>query len=410
MFLVTASFGFIQPFVPLYMESSGLTRSDIGIVMGVGTGLAMLIQPLLGRLSDRIDARRPLLFGAALAAGAAYLAYRSAHGVIAFTLLTAVGTNGTMYLNAAGGVLVGRMVTNTAKGGAAYAGYRVWGSVGYIIVTLLTGWLLSRGAHVNLNREALNSVFTYGPLLFIVIAIAALGVPDRKTLPPPSGLPSNMPEVRPPLSLNLRIFLVAYFFYQFGLYGASGFLSLYLKHLHAAPIWITSTFAVGVICEVTIMTRIGRLTDRFGRRPALAVAYLIMPLRMLLYIPATGPLWVMAVQSLHGFNFGIMGAIAVVFVNDLATDRDRGAAQARLMAVQGLATAIGPVLCGRLVQAYGFGSMFSAMSAAGAIGAAVFLLWVKESHTNSLSVSERGPAVLRPVLRLLEKPLLSTRV
>jgi len=47
------------------------------------------------------------------------------------------------------------------------------------------------------------------------------------------------------------------------------------------------------------MTQVGRLTDIYGRRPALAIAFLLMPLRLLLYIPATGPLWVLAVQTLH---------------------------------------------------------------------------------------------------------------
>jgi len=149
MFLITATFGFLQPFVPLYLEASGLTRSQIGIVTGVGTGTTLLIQPLLGRLSDRFDARRPLMIALALVAGVAYEAFRFAPfgtgapfsaAVVVFTLLTALGANGFTYLNVVGGVLVGRMVgTATASGAGAYAKYRVWGSVGYILVALVTG-------------------------------------------------------------------------------------------------------------------------------------------------------------------------------------------------------------------------------------------------------------------------------
>jgi MFS family permease len=123
MFLTTACIGFLQPFLTPYLQAVGLSAGQIGFVVGVGTGLALLIQPLLGRLSDRWDARRPLMIAAALVAGAAYLAFRfvppvdraaAPNGALAatllFTLLHALGTNGTMYLTAAGGVLVARLV------------------------------------------------------------------------------------------------------------------------------------------------------------------------------------------------------------------------------------------------------------------------------------------------------------
>lgn len=403
MFLVTAVMGFLQPFVPLYLEASGLKRGQIGLVTGLGAGLALLVQPLLGRISDRLDTRRPLMAACAVTAGLAFLSFRAAHGLLSFLLLSALGVNATFYLTAAGGVLVGRMVSDPARGGAAYAGYRVWGSVGYIVVACLTGWLVSHGlaAGPGLDRAALTPVFTYGPLLFFAIAVTTLLVPDRRNPVPAGPLPPNTPEERPVLPANLRLFLLAFFLYQFALYGASGYLSLFLKSLGATPLWITSTFAAGVVCEVLVMTRVGRFTDRFGRRPALAVAFLLMPVRLLLYILATGPLWVLLVQTLHGLNFGIMGAIAIVFVNDSATDLDRGRAQARLSGVGGLATALGPAVCGLLAQRFGIGWMFAAMSGVGACGAAVFLGWVRDSHPTPMPL----PALLRPVGRLLTEPL-----
>jgi MFS family permease len=420
MFLTTAVVGFLQPFVSLYLEASGLTRGQIGIVIGLGTGLALLVQPLLGRLSDALDARRPIMCAAALIAGFAYLAYRNASGMGWFILLSALGANGTLYLGAAGGVLVGRMVPGSSRGGAAYAGYRVWGSVGYILVALLTGWMVNSGshAHARLSRAELTSVFTYGPLLFFAIAAIVLFLPDRKNLDRknPDRKKSNgqiksatdtsaeQPHVPQRKDRNLERFLLAYFLYQFALYGASAYLSLFMKSLGERPLWITGTFAVGVLCEVLVMTRVGRLTDMYGRRPALAMAFILMPLRLLLYIPATGPLWVLLVQSLHGLNFGIMGAIAVVFINDIATESGRGAAQARLAAAGGLATALGPAVCGALANRYGYGCMFAGMSTVGTVGAYIFLTQVHESHATSTPVAGRGPALLAPLLRLLDAP------
>ncbi|HLV80008.1 MAG TPA: MFS transporter [Chthonomonadaceae bacterium] len=403
MFLITAVMGFLQPFVALYLEAAGLTRAQIGLVIGIGPGLALLAQPLLSRLSDRLDTRRPLMAAAAVSSGLAYLSYRAAHGLPTFLLLSALGTNGTIFLGAMGGVLVGRMVLDPRRGGAAYARYRVWGSIGYIVVALLTGWMVARGIATGprLGRAALAPVFTYGPLLFFAIAVVSLLVPDRRTLLPAGTSLSNAPQVRPGLPLNLRRFLLAYFLYQFALYGASAYISLYLKSLGAKPLGITGTFAAGVVCEVLVMTQVGRFTDHFGRRPALAVAFLLMPLRLLLYPLASTPFQVLLIQTLHGLNFGIMGAIAIVFINDSATDLDRGAAQARLAGVGGLALSLGPAVCGFLAQRYGIGWMFVAMSGVGACGTAVFLGWVRDSHPAPRPL----PALLRPFVRLLTEPL-----
>ncbi len=413
MFLTTAAFGFLQPFVPLYLASSGLTTGQIGLVVGVGTGLTLLVQPLIGRVSDFLDARRPLMVASALVAGGAYVGYTRAPsgGLWAFLLLTCLGVNGTQYLNGVGGVLVGRIVGRARGGGAAYAGYRVWGSVGYIVVALTSGLLVTRslsphsGAHALLSRAALTPIFTSGFWLFALLAGVSALVPDPKK-PASETRPEEDPAAPPSLlAPNVRWFLLALFLYQFALYGASSYLSLYLKALGATPLWITAVFATGVVCEVLVMRQVGHLTDRYGRRPALAVAFLLMPLRLLAYIPAHTPLAVLLVQALHGLNFGIMGAISVVFINDLATDEGRGASQARLFGVQGLATALGPIACGLIAQRLGIGWMFASMSLVGMAGAAVFLMRVQESHPAPIPIPLRGPAVFHPFFRLLSLPL-----
>ena len=149
----------------------------------------------------------------------------------------------------------------------------------------------------------------------------------------------------------------------------------------------------------------GRFSDQYGRRPALAISFLLLPVRLLLYVPATGPMWVFAVQSLHGINFGIMGAVSVVFINDLATDRTRGHAQARLFAVAGCATAIGPILFGEVAQMASLSAMFAVAAVIAAVAAVIFVFGVEDSHAASQSIASRAPERLQPVLRWLDSPL-----
>lgn len=445
MFLTTACIGFVQPFLPPYLKAAGLSDGLIGVVIGVGTGASLVVQPVLGRLSDRWDARRPLMAAAALLGGVAFFAFRwvpsstgtgsaSALAVTAaFLLLVALGTNAITYLSAAGGVLVGRL-TQSARGGAAYAGYRVWGSVGFIVTALATGLLLGHAAENSgtggaLGRANLAGVFLWGPLLFVANALVALFVPDRKNTAvrapaapdapaQAAGRPAASESARTPIpplpwlgqqvtrhkQVALGPFLLAFFLYQFAMGGALAFLSLRLKEQGAGPQFITGVWATGVVFEALMMTRIGRWSDRWGRRPALAVAFAVLPIRLALYALAPGPWWVLAAQTLEGLNFGIMGPISIAFVNDLATDENRGLLQARLAGVSGLAFALGPVAGGLVAGALGYPAAFGALALVALAGTALFVRRVAESHPAAQRLDARAPAALGPLLRLLTAP------
>ncbi|MFZ4506480.1 MAG: MFS transporter [Fimbriimonas sp.] len=374
LFLITSVFGFLQPFMSLYMETARVSREQIGLILGVGAALALLVQPILGRLSDRFDARRPFIATTALISGLAYFSYQFANQWWTYLLLTAAGINGTMYLNAAGGVLVGRMVT-AARGGETYARYRVFGSIGYILIGILAGFLVRSQhlANTAYSRQELNVIFFWGPMLFVGIALIAAFVPDRKSAEP------TLIAQKAPLPANLQWFLASYFFYILALYGSSTFLSLFMNELGGDALWVTGMFAGGVVVEVLVMLQAGRLSDRFGRRPILLICYLLLPVRMLLYVPATGPVWLAAVQLLHGINFGIMGVVSIALINDLSTNSTRGHAQGRLAAVAGVASAVGPVLFGWIAQHFGLRNTFAVAAGLATVAALIFSLRVQET-------------------------------
>ena len=386
MFLVTGTMGFLQTFAPLYATASGLDTAQYGLMSAIATGLAMLIQPILGRGSDRFDARRPFMAGAALLAGCAYLFYRQADGFLAFTFLTAIGVNSFQYLNAAPTVIIGRIAQQEANtsGGATYVRYRVFGSLGYVVVAMGMGWMVNQFISPNqrMTRAGLDPLFLYGPCLFFLIAALCAAIPDLKIKPAvvaDDGTRVEKPH-RAERMANLNRFLVSSFLYNFALYGASTFLPIYMKSLKATPLQITTMFAGGVVCEIAMMLFAGRWSDKNGRWPILLFAFITMPIRLLLYTAAGNPVQVMLVQLMHGLNFGVVGTIAPVFINDLADDENRGACQAKLAASAGIGLALGPLLCGQIASRFGMPTMFVTMAVFGALGAVWFAVKVRESH------------------------------
>lgn len=375
--LSTSVTGFLQPFVPIYMLEAGLTKSQIGIVAGAGALLALLIQPILGRLSDRFDARRPFVAGSAIAAALAYLSFPYLHGVVAFLIAVAMGANAFMYMQGVGGVLVGRLAAE-GKGGATYASYRFWGSVGYAIVAIATAFTFTIHRDQVHGRAALDMIFKTGPLLFIVIAALSFWLPDPKR--PPSNKPAGGKAY---LSPNLRRFLAVDFLYIISLYGATQFISIFLKQIGGSTALVSCVFLPGVIAEALVMRKSGAYSDHYGRRPVLAISYLLLPFRLLMYAVAPAPGWVLAIQTLHGLNFGIVGAVAIAFVNDQADHETRGALQAQLTLVTASASAVGPMLMGNVADWFGLRTMFVVAAVLAAAALAVFLLFVDESNTHA---------------------------
>ena len=381
--LTTSVTGFLQPFVPIYLLESGLSKSEIGLVAGSGAAMALLLQPVLGKLSDKIDARRPFVAVMSVLAALAYLSFPFLKGAPAFLFAVALGTNASLYMQGVGGVLVGRLAEK-GRGGATYASYRVWGSISYVVVALAVGFIIKPvGGH---GRGPLNLIFETGPLLFFGITALSNWLPDPKR---PKEIDEAPLTGKVSMNPNLKRFLAVDFLYIISLYGASNFISIFMQHVGGTGLFLSCVFLPGVITESLVMRFSGAFSDRYGRRPVLAVSYVLLPFRLLMYSAATGPWWVLGAQSLHGLNFGIVGAVAIAFVNDQADHRTRGALQAKLTLVTAAAGAVGPALMGLVADRYGLPVMFEVAAGLAFVAMAIFLLFVSESNDHSQGTGVR---------------------
>lgn len=388
MALITGSFGIIQPYTNPYLLAAGLSKWEINLVSGIALLSGMVVQPLIGRLSDKWDARKPLILGSAIVAAIAYSLFPVSNSFTILLILSIFGTNGFTYLNTVSGVIIGR-IAGPAQSGGAYTRFRVLGSITYIIVAVVCGKLLpNRGM---LSAPDLQPIFIVGPIIYILIGLLSTRIPDPKKTTivhdivssdgSASRKPNSVVQNSQAMPKLIPTFLLAYAFYQGALYGVSANLPIYLTEvLHAKPSDLGVFFAFGVVTEVLVMFQVGKFTDRTGRRPALLLAFCLLPLRLIAYNFAPTPLWAAVVQSLHGLNFGIVGAIAIAYINDCSEEGKRGSEQARLAVTAGISTAISMWLCGWMMQNYGFTAMFFTMSAIASIGGLILFLFVDESH------------------------------
>jgi MFS family permease len=156
--------------------------------------------------------------------------------------------------------------------------------------------------------------------------------------------------------------------------------ALYVKKLGGSDQWMTATVLTAQVVMVPVALLTGRLCDSWGRKPVLAIAFWVLPLRILSYTLVSHPSALVYLQGLDGLGAGIYGVAVVAVSADLT--RGKGGFNT-LMGLFATALAIGgvagPLVSGLLVEYLGFRFTFDAFAVLATVGALVFTRFVPET-------------------------------
>lgn len=119
-------------------------------------------------------------------------------------------------------------------------------------------------------------------------------------------------------------------------------LSLFLEHRGGSPhvigFIIASFFVAGVVTQYFL----GRVADRFGRRPVLVVSLLTYGLASMTYALPLSALWFTITRMVQGASAGALEVASLSAVASLFAENERGRAVSRILAAQLMGAAIGP--------------------------------------------------------------------
>ncbi len=155
--------------------------------------------------------------------------------------------------------------------------------------------------------------------------------------------------------------------------------------------------AVSILAAVLTQYPVGRLSDRVDRRTVIAGACALATL-VAGSIVAFGPLMPRAVflvlAALFSGSALTLYSLAVSHVNDKLEPAQMVAASSALLMMNGMAAAVGPVLAGSLMAAFGPSAYFAALATlTGAL--TIYDLWRKAQRS--------------PVPRALKGPFINTQ-
>ena len=382
--LAYAALGSLGPFLPVYLSrQEGLTDAQIGVVLGVG-GLAVLLTPvLLTRFADLGVQTRNLLAGSFLISVGALLGLSISKGFLLAVALYLLHSLAEKPVNALQDGLFFRARALAGAPQTPFHRVRVWGTVGFIVPSLLLYDLV--------HRTGSTSV-----VLGLSVAFAGLAAVNTRRLPPaeariddlaatggePAGPdPGAVPDTRDRAtraalralaSRDIRTFVIAMFLVNVASAAWFGFYPLYLTNaVGIDERSVGLVFNVGVVLEIGWMLAFGWMIRRIGLRRLMMAGGIAEALRLGLLAIYPSLAVAVGTQALHGLIVVISSVAPQVFLDSRAEERFRSSIQGvYTTTVVGGGRLLGSVLAGQLA-AFGFGTLFGV--AAGFAIAAVLL-------------------------------------
>ena len=364
--------GLQTPFLPLWLDSRGLSVAEISIAGALPLFVRIVATPMVAYLADRSgDHRRMVIILAWSGLACTVLLSQSTHlwPIVLLTMLMMLTTSSMMPLTE---TLAMRAVR---AHGLDYGRMRLWGSISFIVATLIGGAAIER--------------WTGSAVIWLIVGAVAMTAFAAHALPRPVGI-AAMGSSRPRISRAdvaelitsplFLLFLTAAGLVQaahavFYVYGV-----LHWRGLGLSATWTGILWAIAVIAEILLFARSGAVLKMLSPLGLIALGACAAVLRWIAmaFDPPLAALVVL--QILHALTFGATHIGTVHFIAQNIPAERAGTAQALQASVTaGIAMGGATLLAGQLYGPFGAKS-YLAMAVLGALGLVATLMAQRRLH------------------------------
>lgn len=376
-FFQAESVGVVLPVLNGFLKSAGWRYDAIGAataVAGLGT---LLFQTPAGMLTDRINSRRALFATMCGITGLclAVIPFAARSFVAINALLFSAGVAQSFFapvLAALALSLVGHHRINRF-----IADNQGWNHAGNIVAAVI-GMLI-------VAKVGLAGVF-YAVAVASILAAGSAALIRKSDLDPylATGRTDEKPDGVPARILlsnrSVAVLFIAVALFHFANAPILPAVALDVKRLGGSNVLMTATVLTAQAIMVPVALLAGRMSDRVGAKAVMAVAFWVLPLRILSYVFVHSPTALVALQTLDGVGAGIYGVAIVSLSADLTRGKGGFNTLMGLFATaQAAGGVVGPLLTGALIEHIGFAAMFVVFAIASTAGAVWFQLLVHDT-------------------------------
>ena len=347
-----ASFYFLLATLPVYIVQVGGREAEVGFIIGVFSGSALLLRPLVGRAADHWGRKSLILVGTGLLFISSLL-YIPAQGVVPLLLVRVLHGVGWAAFGTAAFVLVADILPASRRGeGGGYYGMSV-------------NLAMAAGPAVGV---LLLQAFSF-PFLFLsaagVALVAFLFSGLLSEVPGTRGSSSAFMEKRalfPSLVLSLSALT----------YGSIvSFLPLFARKQGIGNPGLF--FTVFALALVLARGPLGRASDRWGRGATIIPGLLASGVSLVLLSYASSLVLFLLMALLYGLAFAAVQPSLMALTIDRVPPQRRGAAMGLFGMAMDLGIGAGSFLWGFVAQVAGFPQMYRLAGLTSLVALVVFL-------------------------------------
>jgi PPP family 3-phenylpropionic acid transporter len=372
-FFLFGSLAAYFPYIPIFYRSIGLGLPEIGLLVALNAGFALIAAPAWGAVVDRArDVRGPLaVAGLWSAAAATWLAVTREPLLVAIAVAAlAAGSAGL------GPMLDSRTIEIVGSNRDRYGRARAFGSLAFMIVALGVGVLIGQT-----GPQGLFLVFVPGLILtslaaYVLLAGPAPADPARRRVT--IGFASGLAGLaRDP---TLLLFFGGSVLLWIAVSAVHTFLSIHLVDLGASSALVGLVWTPGALVEVPLMLAFPLLVRRFGAERLLVLGGLAFALRAVGWALTRDPLLYIAIAPLGGIGYALFYVGTVTYVSRAVPASIQATAQGLFSGTAfSVGSILGSIIGGQLAPALTIPGLFMVAAVGTAIGAGI-VLWATEAR------------------------------
>ncbi|MFT5277938.1 MAG: PPP family 3-phenylpropionic acid transporter [Glaciecola sp.] len=371
-FFYFGQLGVIIPYAGVFLDGRGFTSEQIGSLLAIITLTRVLGPNLWAAIADKTGRGADIVrFGCLLAV----ITFSAVYFSVSFWPLTFSFGIMMMFWTAVLPQLEVITVNATKDSKGGYGAVRLWGSIGFIVLSLAVGFLL--------DFFSTEVIIYTASFCLLALYFSSLFIASPKVIAQHERVVVN--EWYKTKKLGFIVFMLSAVFLQvsFGTYYS--FFALYMGDLGYSGKQTGLFIAAGVVAEIGIFLVASRLIEKFGIKWILVYSMLFTSIRWLClaYIPQFASAILLS-QTLHAFSFGMTHAASVHFLHTYFSSGFQSRAQALYVSIAfGIGGAAGSFIAG-YTWMQGTGAELSfIISASFAFAGALALLFARRKALSS---------------------------
>ena len=351
--------GAITVYAGIWFDQQGLTSQQIGVINALPVLMMLVLNLVVGRIADRASDWRQVIVAGALAAAIFPIGLfftGGFWGILLFWTLAAISQAAIVP------VIDAAAMRLCARRGSNFGAMRAWGTIGYLGVILITGYL----------------TLWFGPAAFLPLIVGlcllrgaiALSLPNFRApadqAPPPHGATQLLQVMKPWFLLPLVGWSAIFATHLI----LNAFQGLLLQRQGLGVEVIGILIALGAATETAMFFAYRRFfSTRFRARTLILASAVVSTLRWIAMGFEPGLVPLIGLQLLHGVTYGLGFLACISFITNWTSEDIAAQAQSFFVVLQQALAVVTLAGFGWLADRYGAQAYFAsaAFAATGAL-------------------------------------------